>query len=49
MGAAPSAPIYIDVRQFEHFLPDGWLKTEWKRLYEGVCVTHENQFLYSSV
>ncbi|CAB4407718.1 unnamed protein product [Rhizophagus irregularis] len=35
MGAAPSAPIYIDVRQFEHFLPEGWLKTEWKRLYEG--------------
>jgi hypothetical protein len=41
MGAAPSAPIYIDVRQFEHFLPEGWLKTEWKRLYEGVCMTHK--------
>jgi hypothetical protein len=46
MGAAPSAPIYIDVRQFEHFLPEGWLKTEWKRLYEGVCMTcKKNPFI----
>ncbi|CAH1769067.1 14860_t:CDS:2, partial [Entrophospora sp. SA101] len=30
-GAAPCAPILIDIRQIEHFLPDGWLKTEWRK------------------
>lgn len=43
MGAAPCAPIYIDIRQFEHFLPEGWLKEKWKQLYDGAMEDIEEQ------
>ncbi|CAI2174221.1 16345_t:CDS:10 [Funneliformis geosporum] len=39
----PCAPIYIDIRQFEHFLPEGWLKTKWKKLYDGAMEDIEEE------
>ncbi|CAG8544901.1 1882_t:CDS:10 [Paraglomus occultum] len=35
-GAAPCAPIIIDIRQIEHVIPEGWLKNTLQKSYDGV-------------